>query len=35
MSERLLLWTDVHIAASQTSLKQDAHSLIIKAVQRP
>lgn len=31
----VFLRTDVHIAASKTSLKQDAHSLIIKAVQRP
>lgn len=35
MSKLLLLRTNVHIAASKTSLKQDAHSLIIKAVQRP
>lgn len=25
----------VHIVASETSLQQDTHSLIIKAVQRP
>lgn len=35
MSKLLLLQTNVHIVASKTSLKQDAHSLIIKAVQRP
>lgn len=35
MSKCLFLRTNVHIAASKTSLKQDAHSLIIKAVQRP
>lgn len=35
MSTLLLLRTNVHIAASKTSLKQDAHSFIIKAVQRP
>lgn len=35
MSKLVFLRTDVHIAASKTSLKQDAHSLIIKAVQRP
>lgn len=35
MSKLLFLRTDVHIAASKTSLKQNAHSLIIKAVQRP
>lgn len=26
---------NVHIGASKTSLKQDIHSLLIKAVQRP
>lgn len=35
MSKRFFLRTNVRIAASKTSLKQDSDSLIIKAVQRP
>lgn len=35
MSPFLLLRTNVCIAASQTGLRQDAHSLTIRAVRRP